>query len=63
MLTGLISEGTADPVAVLKVSGLHIERIGLEAGPLSQWLFEEIDICPLPATSMVWTFGAKCVRR
>ncbi|PRX03172.1 UNVERIFIED_ORG: hypothetical protein BCL66_1242 [Martelella mediterranea] len=29
-----------DLVVVLKACSMHIERIGLEAGPLSQWLFD-----------------------
>lgn len=29
-----------DLAAVLREAGLRLERIGLEAGPLSQWLFE-----------------------
>lgn len=29
-----------DLLAVLKDPALNIERVGLEAGPLSQWLFE-----------------------
>ena len=28
-----------DLAAVLRGAGLRLERIGLEAGPLSQWLF------------------------
>ncbi|KXF77858.1 transposase [Paramesorhizobium deserti] len=37
-----------DLIAVLKTSGLQIERIGLEAGPLSQWLFEGLARAGLP---------------
>ena len=38
-----------DLVAVLNDPALHIERIGLEAGPLSQWLFEGLARAGLPA--------------
>jgi len=37
-----------DLTAVLKHPALHIERIGLEAGPLSQWLFEGLARAGLP---------------
>jgi len=37
-----------DLTAVLKDHALHIERIGLEAGPLSQWLFEGLTRAGLP---------------
>lgn len=30
----------ADLVALLSDPRLHLERVGLEAGPLSQWLYE-----------------------
>jgi transposase len=38
-----------DLVAALKAPDLQIERIGLEAGPLSQWLFEGLVKAGLPA--------------
>ncbi|WP_201415339.1 IS110 family transposase [Mesorhizobium sp. J8] len=38
-----------DLIAVLKDPTLRIERIGLEAGPLSQWLFEGLANAGLPA--------------
>ncbi|MER8734714.1 MULTISPECIES: IS110 family transposase [unclassified Mesorhizobium] len=38
-----------DLTAVLKGPALRIERIGLEAGPLSQWLFEGLAKAGLPA--------------
>lgn len=37
-----------DLIAVLKDPALHISRIGLEAGPLSQWLFEGLAQVGLP---------------
>jgi len=37
-----------DLVAVLTDPALHMERIGLEAGPLSQWLFEGLARAGLP---------------
>ena len=37
-----------DLIAVLKDPALHLERIGLEAGPLSQWLFEGLAKVGLP---------------
>lgn len=38
-----------DLIAVLKDPTLRIGRIGLEAGPLSQWLFEGLANAGLPA--------------
>lgn len=38
-----------DLLAVLKDPALNTERVGLEAGPLSQWLFEELASVGLPA--------------
>jgi len=38
-----------DLVVVLKIPDLRIERIGLEAGPLSQWLFDGLTKAGLPA--------------
>lgn len=38
-----------DLLPVLKDPALNIERVGLEAGPLSQWLFEELASVGLPA--------------
>ena len=35
-------------LAVLKNSAYHFERIGLEAGPLSQWLFSALAEVELP---------------
>ena len=35
-------------LAVLKNSAYHFERIGLEAGPLSQWLFSALAEAELP---------------
>jgi transposase len=37
-----------DLLAVLKDPALNIERVGLEAGPLSQWLFEGLASAGLP---------------
>lgn len=37
-----------DLAAVLRGAGLRLERIGLEAGPLSQWLFEGLARAGLP---------------
>ncbi|MER8873823.1 IS110 family transposase [Mesorhizobium sp. M0814] len=37
-----------DLLAVLKDPALNIERVGLEAGPLSQWLFEGLACAGLP---------------
>jgi transposase len=37
-----------DLLAVLKDPALNIERVGLEAGPLSQWLFEGLARAGLP---------------
>ena len=37
-----------DLLAVLKDTALNIERVGLEAGPLSQWLFEGLAKAGLP---------------
>src|SRR3979409_2597671 len=36
-------------LAVLREEGLAIERIGLEAGPLSQWLYSALAEAGLPA--------------
>src|SRR5690242_21965648 len=38
-------------LAVLTEEGLAIERIGLEAGPLSQWLFSALAEAGLPVRS------------
>jgi hypothetical protein len=41
------------PVAILAIlteEGLAIERIGLEAGPLSQWLYSALAEAGLPVT-------------
>ncbi len=38
-----------DLVAVLEDEAWSIERIGLEAGPLSQWLFDGLASVGLPA--------------
>jgi transposase len=38
-----------DLTAALNDPALHLERIGLEAGPLSQWLFEGLARAGLPA--------------
>ena len=35
-------------LAVLKKGGCHFKRIGLEAGPLSQWLFSVLAEAGLP---------------
>ncbi len=35
-------------LAVLKTPGYHFKRIGLEAGPLSQWLFSAVAEAELP---------------
>lgn len=35
-------------IAVLKNPAWHVERVGLEAGPLSQWLFEGLAVARLP---------------
>ena len=37
-----------DLLKVLTETGLRIERIGLEAGPLSQWMFESMARAKLP---------------
>lgn len=37
-----------DLLAILKDPALNIERIGLEAGPLSQWLLGELTSAGLP---------------
>ena len=37
-----------DLLRVLQDTAWHLERIGLEAGPLSQWLFEGIASAGLP---------------
>ncbi len=37
-----------DLIAVLKDSTWNVERVGLEAGPLSQWLFEGLARAGLP---------------
>lgn len=37
-----------DLIAVLKGQTLNVERVGLEAGPLSQWLFEGLAKAGLP---------------
>lgn len=37
-----------DLALALSCIGVHFERIGLEAGPLSQWLFEELAHARLP---------------
>jgi transposase len=42
----------SEPVALLSVLtnlGYHFKRIGLEAGPLSQWLFSALAEAGLPA--------------
>lgn len=39
-----------DLIAVLKDPAWNMERIGLEAGPLSQWLFEGLARAGLPVT-------------
>jgi len=36
-------------LAVLKNPAYHLKRIGLEAGPLSQWLFSALAEAGLPA--------------
>ena len=36
-------------LAVLKIPAYHFRRIGLEAGPLSQWLFSALAEADLPA--------------
>ena len=40
----------ADLVALLSDPQLHLERVGLEAGPLSQWLYEGMAKAGLPVT-------------
>jgi hypothetical protein len=35
-------KGASEPQALLKVLGNPAKRIGLEAGPLSQWLFSSL---------------------
>ncbi len=35
-------------LAVLKIPAYHFKRIGLEAGPLSQWLFSALAEAELP---------------
>nr|WP_272209646.1 hypothetical protein [Marinicella sp. W31]MDC2875464.1 hypothetical protein [Marinicella sp. W31] len=37
-----------DLIGVLKGPDIYIERIGLEAGPLSQWLFDGLAKAGLP---------------
>jgi transposase len=37
-------------IAVLKAPAWNFERIGLEAGPLSQWLYEGLAKAGLPVT-------------
>lgn len=41
-----------DLIAVLKDSTWNVERVGLEAGPLSQWLFEGLARAGLPVICM-----------
>ena len=38
-------------LAVLKNPAYHFKRIGLEAGPLSQWLYSALAEAELPAVS------------
>ena len=38
-----------DLVLILKHPTWHLERVGLEAGPLSQWLFEGLAKAGLPS--------------
>ena len=46
-------------LAVLKNSAYHLRRIGLEAGPLSQWLFGALAEAELP---VVWSRRGTCRR-
>ena len=46
-----MAEVTSEPealLAVLKYPAYHFKRIGLEAGPLSQWLFSALADAELP---------------
>jgi hypothetical protein len=40
-------------LAVLKNPAYHFKRIGLEAGPLSQWLYSALAEAELPARSVL----------
>ena len=52
-------------LAALTNSGYHFKRIGLEAGPLSQWLFSALAEAGLPVirVSRRGTCGRCCRRR
>ena len=39
-------------LAVLKNPAYHFKRVGLEAGPLSQWLFSALVEAGLPVTTV-----------
>jgi transposase len=39
-------------LAVLKNAACHFRRIGLEAGPLSQWLFSALAEAELPVVAL-----------
>ena len=41
-------------LAVLKIPAYHFKRIGLEAGPLSQWLYMLYEAAPAPNGSVVF---------
>jgi hypothetical protein len=41
-------------LAVLKNPAYHFKRIGLEAGPLSQWLYMLYEAAPAPNGSVVF---------
>ena len=48
-------------LAVLKNPAYHFKRIGLEAGPLSQWLFSALAEAELPVNAEVRTITAAIV--
>ena len=43
-----VASEPAAPLAVLKNSAYRFKRIGLEAGPMSQWLFSALAEAKLP---------------
>jgi hypothetical protein len=52
-------------LAVLKNLAYHFKRIGLEAGPLSQWLFSalaEAGSPPAAGAGTLWALGVVCHR-
>src|SRR5881394_994642 len=47
-------------LAVLRNPAYHFKRIGLEAGPLSQWLFSALSEADLPATCVETRHIGRC---